>query len=303
MKRIQAMTCTDLGRQRFWCWRGWRVRYTYTNPQDPVAQRRAPMLLIHGFGASLEQWRSNLPIWGQQRPVYALDLLGFGHSQKVSVLLSAELWQTQIHEFWQVFIGQPVILVGHSLGALVSLTATARYPGMVQRLILLTLPLARQELVTGWLDRLSRGMEALFATPILLRPLFTVVRQPRLIRGALMAIYQRPERVDEALIALFTRPTLERGAARTLCYLVKSRTKPGFSEATATLLQQVNIPILLLWGNQDTVLPQIWADQILTAKPEITYREIENAGHCCYDECPEIVDRAIQTWLKDFKEM
>ncbi|MEA5464358.1 alpha/beta fold hydrolase [Leptothoe sp. PORK10 BA2] len=297
MKRTQALTRPDLGHQRFWFWRGWRVRYTYLKPTDPVAQRRTPMLLIHGFGANLEQWRSNLVGWGQQRPVYALDLLGFGHSQKPGILLGAEVWQAQVHDFWQAVIGQPVILLGHSLGALVALTATARQPAMAQELILLTLPLARQELVAGWIDRLARGVESLFATPLLLRPLFLAVRRPGFIRRVLTGIYQVPERVDDQLVELFTRPTLERGAARTLCYLVKSRTQEEFSDITADLIQQVAVPILLLWGSQDQVLPTAWADQILQSNPHITYRPIAGAGHCLYDEQPGAVDGEIQRWL------
>lgn len=256
------------------------------------------MLLIHGFGASLEQWRSNLTDWGQQRPVYALDLLGFGHSQKPGTLLGAEVWQAQVHDFWQAVIGQPVILLGHSLGALVALTTAARQPTMAQALVLLTLPLARQELVAGWIDRLARGVESLFATPLLLRPLFLAVRRPKFIRRALTGIYQAPDRVDDELVELFTRPTLERGAARTLCYLVKSRTQPEFSDSTADLIQQVAIPILLLWGTQDKVLPIAWADQILAANPHLTYRPIPGAGHCLYDEMPGAVDGEIQQWLR-----
>ncbi|MEM8612151.1 MAG: alpha/beta fold hydrolase [Cyanobacteria bacterium P01_H01_bin.105] len=298
MKRIQANARYDLGHQHFWYWRGWRVRYTYIRPDNPKAQRQIPMLLIHGFGANLEQWRSNLRNLGRQRPIYALDLVGFGHSQKPAVVLGAEVWQQQVYDFWQSLIGQPVILLGHSLGALVALTAAARNPEMASRLILLTLPLARQELVSGWLDRLARGVEGLFATPLLLRPLFRVVRQSGFIRRVLINVYQEPERVDNELVDLFTRPTLERGAARTLCYLVKSRTKADFSDATADLIQQVSMPILLVWGLQDKVLPTMWADQILSSHPEITYRAIEGAGHCLYDEVPETVDSTIQDWLK-----
>ena len=297
MKRIQALTRPDLGNQRIWRWRGWRIRYTYVMPADPIAQQQPPMVLVHGFGASLEQWRSNFRQWGQQRPVYALDLLGFGHSQKPAVLLGAELWQQQVHDFWQTVIGQPVILVGHSLGALVSLTAAARHPQMVSRLVLLTLPLARQELVSGWLDRLARGIEGLFATPLLLRPLFMIVRRPTFIRRVLTTVYQHPERVDDTLVELFTRPTLDRGAGRTLCYLVKSRTKADFSDRTTELIQQVSAPILLVWGLQDTVLPIAWAEQIVSAHPQITYRSVDGAGHCLYDEAPERVDDAIQSWL------
>ncbi|ESA32122.1 alpha beta hydrolase [Leptolyngbya sp. Heron Island J] len=298
MQRAQALTRPDLGHQRFWYWRGWRVRYTYIRPDTPAAQQQTPMLLVHGFGASLEQWRSNLRMWGQQRPVYALDLLGFGHSQKAAVIVGAEFWQEQLYDFWQALIGQPIVLVGHSLGALVALTAAARHPAMVNRLILLTLPLARQELVSGWLDRWARGVEGIFATPLLLRPLFSLVRQPGVIRRVLMSIYQRPDLLNDELVELFTRPTLERGAARTLCYLVKSRTKTEFSDATADLLQQVSIPVLLLWGTEDNVLPIKWGQQILASNPQITYRAIEGGGHCLYDEAPDSVDEVIHTWLE-----
>ncbi|MGD1857571.1 MAG: alpha/beta fold hydrolase [Leptolyngbyaceae cyanobacterium] len=298
MKRSQARGRIELGSQRFWYWRGWRVRYTYIKPDSLQAQQRMPMLLIHGFGASLEQWRSNLENWGQQRPVYALDLLGFGHSQKSAILLGAEVWQAQAYEFWQVIIGQPVIMLGHSLGALVALTATARHPEMVQRLVLLTLPLARQELVAGWIDRLARGVEGLFATPLLLRPLFLVARQPNFIRKALVNIYQNAERVDAGLVDLFTRPTLERGAARTLNYLVKSRTQPDFSDVTASLIHRISIPILLLWGTRDKVLPPAWAAQILRANPHVAYQPIEDAGHCFYDEVPDILDSILENWLQ-----
>ncbi|MEM9265318.1 MAG: alpha/beta fold hydrolase [Cyanobacteria bacterium P01_F01_bin.13] len=298
MQRTQAIIRRDLGHQRFWYWRGWRVRYTYVIPTDPVAQQQTPLVLIHGFGASLEQWRSNLQLWGQQRPVYALDLLGFGHSQKSTILLGADVWHAQVYDFWRAFIGQPVILIGHSLGALVALTATAHHPDLTQRLILLTLPLARQELVAGWLDRLARKVEALFATPLLLRPLFLTVRRPSFIRRVLTSIYQRPERVDDQLVDMFTRPTLERGAARTLCYLVKSRTRAEFSEVTADLIRQVSIPILLLWGTRDQVLPLAWAQQILKVNPQIAYRAIDGAGHCLYDEMPDQVDAAINAWLR-----
>ena len=303
MKRPQAINHPELGQQRFWYWRGWRIRYTYIRPHELEAQRRTPMLLVHGFGANLEQWRSNLQLWGQQRPIYALDLLGFGHSQKAAVVLGAEVWQEQVYDFWRMLVGQPVILIGHSLGSLVTLMAAARHPDMVERLILLTLPLARQELVSGWADRLSRGVEGVFATPLLLRPLFALVRQPHFIRQVLTNIYQQPERVDDELVEIFTRPTLERGAARTLCYLVKSRTKAEFSDVTADLIQQVSAPILLLWGSKDNILPTAWAKQILAANPEISYRAIDDVGHCLYDEVPDVIDRTMQVWFNHLADV
>jgi pimeloyl-ACP methyl ester carboxylesterase len=50
------------------------------------------VLLVHGFGASLEHWRYNVPVLAEQRPVYAIDLLGFGFSDKPTVPNGFKCW-------------------------------------------------------------------------------------------------------------------------------------------------------------------------------------------------------------------
>lgn len=286
-----------LGHQRIWFWRGWRIRYTFLWPETAEARAATPLVMVHGFGASLDQWRYNLVALSQHRPVYALDLLGFGESAKPANLLGAEVWQAQLYDFWQAIVGRPAIIMGHSLGALVSLTASARHPDMVARLILLTVPLAREELVSGWLDTLSRTVESWVATPLLLRPLFLFVRRPGFIRAALRQVYVNPDGVDEALVESFTRPALERGAARTLCYLVRSRTEADFSPPVSELIPQVTVPILLIWGEQDRVIPVAWAEQVKPLSPFLTYQEIPGAGHCLYDEAADTVMTSIDAWL------
>ena len=103
--------------------------------------------------------------------------------------------------------------------------------------------------------------------------------------------------IDAALVESFTRPTLERGAARTLCYLVRSRTEADFSPPVSELIPQVKVPILLIWGEQDRVIPVKWATQIKSLSPLLTYREIPAAGHCLYDEAAETVNETIENWL------
>ncbi|MEM9947414.1 MAG: alpha/beta fold hydrolase, partial [Cyanobacteria bacterium P01_D01_bin.36] len=219
-----------LGEQRIWMWRGWRVRYTHLVGSAAV-QGKTPLLLIHGAGSSLAQWRENLTEFARERPVYAIDLLGFGGTQKVACELNSDLWVAQIADFWQTFLQQPMILMGHSLGALVALQLATSYPARVNRLIMLTLPAARQE-IGGKAAQLGAVVESWFASPLLLRPLFELLRRRWLLRSALRAIAQKPERVDKDLIDGFWQPTRERGAARTFCYLVRSRTNPSFSPMT-----------------------------------------------------------------------
>ena len=49
-------------------------------------------MLVHGFGASLEHWRYNVPVLAESRPVYSIDLLGFGFSDKPTTPNGFKRW-------------------------------------------------------------------------------------------------------------------------------------------------------------------------------------------------------------------
>ncbi|WP_204139709.1 alpha/beta fold hydrolase [Halomicronema sp. CCY15110] len=293
---VPTFTEPPMAQHRYWYWRGWRIRYLVMPARSPQVEL-PPLLLLHGFGASLAQWRDNLPELAQNRTVYALDLLGFGDSQKAATIFNTDLWSAQVQAFWQAWIGQPVALVGHSLGALVALHTAVKTPEMVERLVLLTLPAAREELLSGWIEAVSRGAERLFSTPLLIRPIFQIFRRPGVIRGALRGIYQERDRVDEALVQQFVQPTADRGAARTLCYLVRSRTEIQFTPETKQLVPQLTMPTLLLWGEADRVIPLAWGRQLAPLNSQVTLQVIPNLGHCAYDEDPALINRLILAWL------
>jgi pimeloyl-ACP methyl ester carboxylesterase len=288
------------GHQRLWYWRGWRIRYWFAQPAGEAATR-APLVFIHGFGANLNQWRHNLPALSGTAPVYALDLLGFGDSEKAATLYGAELWAEQVANFIQTVVGRPAIVVGHSLGALVALTVATQHSDWVERLALITLPLSasREDLVAGWVDKLARWVESGVANPLLLRVLFASVRRPSLLRKALRGIYLDPDRVDDDLVRTFANPPQERGAARTLCYLVRSRSTENFSPSIQTMLEQLSTPTLLLWGEQDRVIPIAKVRAYIDAEPSLSLLLLPEAGHCLYDEQPQQFNQLIQAWSQN----
>ena len=74
MTAVESLTPEAIARDRYWYWRGWRIRYQVI-PAAAPQPNQPPLLLLHGFGASLEQWRDNARVLAQSRTVYALDLL------------------------------------------------------------------------------------------------------------------------------------------------------------------------------------------------------------------------------------
>lgn len=288
---------TKIGAQRDWAWRGWQVRYTYIRSAQGATA--PPLLFLHGFGSALGQWRYNLQPLSEFHHVYAMDLLGFGASEKAPAEYGVPLWMQQVYDFWRTWIRKPVILVGHSLGALVAIATAAAYPEMAQGLILLTIPASRQEVLPAKLQPIVGAIEGFFATPLLLRPLFQLItRKPGIIRSVLKKVYVNPEVVNEELVALFTTPPLDRGAAGVFCRLSKARTRRDFSPNVKDLLPNLNMPILVLWGQCDGVIPIAWGRQLVELHPQLKLVEIENAGHCPYDEHPERVNQEIAHWLR-----
>jgi pimeloyl-ACP methyl ester carboxylesterase len=288
---------SEAGHQRFWYWRGWRIRYWF-HPGPGAPNDEPPLLLIHGFGANLNQWRHNLPALSQVAPVYALDLLGFGDTEKAATLYGAELWAALVADFIRSVVCTPVVLIGHSLGALVALTVAHHHSDWVTKLLMVTVPLpaSREDLVAGWVSTLALKVESLFSTPLLMRPLFSLVRRPSFLRRALLGIYTIPGRVDEELLNLFALPPQERGAARTLCYLVRSRTDPDFSPSIKGMIASLAMPTLLLWGQQDRVIPVSFAQPLASLSSHLVIQLLPEVGHCLYDEDPTTFNQWVMTW-------
>ncbi|BAZ44215.1 alpha/beta hydrolase fold protein [Chondrocystis sp. NIES-4102] len=289
-----------VGNQRDWVWRGWQTRYSFLRAkQKPTSVSNPPIIFIHGFGASIEHWRYNLPVISQHYTVYALDLLGFGASRKADVEYSAALWTEQLHDFWQTFIGTPVILVGNSIGSLICLTATTTYPEMVQGLVMLSLPdvSVREDILPPLVRPLVTNLENLVASPILIKNILKIVRKPNIIRRWAAIAYPNKEALTDELIEILSTPAYDEGSEKTLLRLSRSVRTVDFALSVRDLLPQVTIPMLLIWGLQDRMVPPLQAKAIASLNARIKLVELE-AGHCPHDEYPDLFNSLLLEWLK-----
>lgn len=286
-----------IGHQRDWVWRGWQIRYSFQ--RTARGSTRPPLILIHGFGAAIEHWRNNIPTLSQVHTVYALDLLGFGASRKVETPYRVDLWVEQVYDFWQTFVREPIVLVGNSIGSLVCLAAAARYPEMVKAIALLNLPdvSLRQEALPRWLAPIVNTLESAIASPVVLKALLRVLRRPAAIRRWASLAYEDETAVNDELIAILSRPAYDEGAGDTFSSLFKAIRQPQFAPPATELLPQLEIPILLLWGYQDRMVPFQLARSFLELNPRLELVELNPAGHCPHDECPDRFNPLLLEWL------
>ena len=288
-----------VGNQRDWIWRGWQTRYTYQRCSDVHRPDTAPVLLLHGFGASIGHWQHNLEFLTTHHTVYGLDLVGWGGSRKPDVKYDIDLWVDQVYDFWQAFVGQPMILVGNSIGSLVALVAAARHPEMAASLVMVSLPdlSAEQEMIPKPIQPLVNGIKRIILNPPILRTLFRIVSRPKVARSWAKIAYANPDRVTDDLVDLFLTPAREKEAPAAFVKIMQGMTSSNFSPNIRKLLPELQIPMLLLWGCEDRMIPPGTAAVLVKLNPRLELVNLEAAGHCAHDEVPDLVNEKIRTWL------
>lgn len=289
----QQLTPKSLFEKLTWIWQGHRIQYT-------VMGTGQPLVLVHGFGASIGHWRKNIPVLatGGYR-VFALDLLGFGGSDKPPLDYTVELWEQLLKDFWTAHIQEPTVFVGNSIGALLSLMVVADHPeisaggvlincagGLSHRPHELNPPL---RLVMGTFNRLV-------SSRLTGSVLFNLVRQKAQIRRTLLQVYRNPEAVTDELVDILYAPSCDPGAQQVFASILSAPPGP----TPAELLPKVKRPLLVIWGADDPWTP-ISGAKIFELSREsgqpIQINPIPNAGHCPHDERPEVVNSLILNWL------
>ncbi|MFG3817039.1 alpha/beta fold hydrolase [Limnothrix redekei] len=277
-----------------WLWRGYRVQWLAQGSGQPI-------VLLHGFGASIGHWRKNIPVLAAAGyRVYAIDLLGFGGSQKPPIDYSMELWQDLVLDFWAEFIQEPALWVGNSIGALLALMLSAAAPEHTRGTVLLNCAGGlnhRPEELNPVLRLVMGTFAQVVNTPGIGRFMFNQIRQKHRIRGTLKQVYGNPEAVTPELVDLLHEPSGDEGAYETFASILAAPPGPK----PETLLPQIAGPLLVLWGETDPWTPiqgaKIYQDLAKTAGDRVTFVSIPKTGHCPHDERPEVVNSAIVNWL------
>jgi pimeloyl-ACP methyl ester carboxylesterase len=231
-----------------------------------------PILLIHGFDSSLLEFRRLLPLLAAQHSTYAVDLLGFGFTQRnLEIPLNPESIKTHLYCFWQTVIQQPVIIVGASMGGAAAIDFTLNYPEAVKKLVLLdSAGLAKQPAI----GKLMFFPLDTFATEFL--------RNAKIRQSISRAAY-----FDRSFASLDAQAC----AALHLKCLNWNKsliafTRSGGYGSLSDKISTIQHPTLIIWGKQDKILGIKDAVKFKQAIPHSKLVWIDNCGHVPHLEKP-----------------
>ncbi len=283
-----------------WTWHGLPIRY------QTAGHHGTPIVLIHGFGASSDHWRKNLPDLAATNRVYAIDLLGFGQSAKPTpgepFDYGFPTWGAQLAAFCQEVVGGAAVLVGNSIGCVVALQTAVSHPTLVHGVVMLNCSLRmlhdRKLALAPWYRRIGpRLLQRVLSFKPLGHFFFNQIAQPKAVRNVLLQAYGNPDAVTDELVELILQPARDRGAADVFLAFIRYSQGPLAED----LLPVVTCPILILWGTADPWEPIALGREFANYPSVEAFIPLEGAGHCPQDEIPEQVNPILRDWVAQLK--
>ena len=258
-----------------------------------MAYRKAgagpPVVLLHGLAASSLTWSANIQALAERHTVYALDYPGHGDSDHLAVDYGTDPGVKVFRRFLER-IGEPkAALVGNSLGGLIALRYALDYPGYVTHLVLV--------------DSAGLGTELSWALRLASLPLVGEV----LLSGAFITakglskrLFEAPERVDPQLLkALHHARTVQMGSHIMLAMARTGTTLFGLKDHHNLLprLGELQVPLLVVWGEQDRVLPVHHAHAVAERYPHAQVKVFPDVGHWPHMEEADAFNRLVLGFL------
>jgi pimeloyl-ACP methyl ester carboxylesterase len=255
-----------------------------------------PLLLLHGIGNSAQTWAGVIDRLAAHHTVLAPDLLGHGWSDKPRGDYSIAGYANGMRDLLSVLDLEQVTVVGHSLGGGIALQFAYQFPERCERLVLVGSGGLGRELSAGLRMATLPGAEAVLTA---LAGVSGVLRTGmRAVEGVGRAAgWQRLRDLAEAGDALLALKDVEarRAFLRTLRGVVDAH---GQAVTAVDRLYLANaIPMLVIWGSRDPIVPAAHAQTVRSLVPTARVEVFEGAGHWPHLDDPDRFCRVLLDFL------
>jgi pimeloyl-ACP methyl ester carboxylesterase len=277
----------SLGEAKIFDYNGVRINY-YETGQGP------PVILLHGFGASAYSWRFLAPALARDHRVLTIDLKGFGLSAKPedgkytvrdqAAMVAAFIRARDLHD---------LVVIGHSMGGGVTLMAYLLVreddPARIKKLVLIDSAGYPQKLpMFIWLAKVP-----------VLGPVGGQLLSPRFTTGmVLRKCYYHKDRITDEQIDTYAYYGSLPGA-REAIVATAQQLVPADIEAVTSRYHTISVPVLIIWGAEDEVVPVLVGHKFKRDIPNSELVILPECGHVPPEEEPKETIRLITQFLKE----
>ncbi len=252
----------------------------------------APVLLIHGFGTSTYTWRHIAPELALTHKVIAVDLKGFGQSDKpfdgrYSEFDQAELLAQLIEDLDL----RNLTIVGHSFGGgialLLALENDSRLEGRISKLVLLDSIAYPQHIPVFF-----RLLDVPFVSHLGLRMVPPTVQT----RVALRIAYFDDSKIDPDEVETYAAPLKTAAGKHAIIYSAR-QIMPDDLDEIAERYKSITLPTLILWCDHDRIVPLEIGLKLRRTLPNSSLRLVQDCGHMPQEEQPETTLELLQGFI------
>lgn len=232
-----------------------------TNPKETL-------ILLHGIGASAERWYKVIPILSRYYRIIVPDIIGFGYSEKPILEYTIDYFVKFLHEFISFLKIDKASLMGSSFGGLVITEFALQFPSLINKIVLVS-PAGIMRTSTRMLDEYI--LAALYPT------------YENVERAFKHMTYDQTTVTEDMLRDFMNRMILPNAKYTFMSTLLGIKNAPNIENR----LNEISLPALVLWGENDMMIPPSFAEAYRKIKDSII-TIIPRSGHTPFTECPQI---------------
>jgi len=255
----------------------------------------APVLwMIHGIGDSSRTWEQVIPLLGEDHTIVAPDLLGHGSSDKPRADYSIGGFANGMRDLMLVLGVDQATVVGHSLGGGVAMQFAYQYPEHVERLVLVASGGLGSEVNPVLRAASLPGAHAAIGISARGPVRAATLKVARAL--ATLGVLERNDVEDVAVIWEGLRdPSTRKAFLRTLRAVVDARGQAVTSKDRLYLA--ADVPVLLVWGARDPMVPMIHAAHAAELLPKAKLTILPHAGHMPHRVSPASFATAVREFV------
>ncbi len=253
------------------------------------------LILIHGLGSYLPAWKKNIPELSRHYRVIAIDLPGYGKSDKLPHSGMMTYYASVVNDFIKTLGLGKVVLGGHSMGGQISMVTSLYYPDVVEKLILAA---------PAGFERFTEGQKQWFRNVMTVRGVMLTSVED-IVSNLAYNFYFLPEDAE----FMITDRIAMRSANdfRAYSYAVVQSVNGMVDEPVFEYLHLIKHPVLILYGENDNLIPNRFLNPGFTETiarsgaekiPDSRLVMIPKTGHFVQFEAWEIFNREVISFLE-----